>query len=38
LVEETGVPRENHHAICRKTLINVVSITPRHEQDSNSQF
>jgi hypothetical protein len=35
LVEETGVPGENH----RQTLShNVVSSTPRHERGSNSQL
>ena len=35
LVEETGVPRENH----QQTLShNVVSSTPRLEQGSNSQL
>jgi hypothetical protein len=40
LVEETGVRRENHRPVARRrqTLShNVVSSTPRHEQDSNSQ-
>jgi len=39
LVEETGVPRENHRPVAshRQTLsYNVVSSTPRHEWDSNS--
>ena len=43
LVEETGMSGENHAQTCRKTLINlitynVVSSTPRHEVDSNSQL
>ena len=40
LGEETGVPRENPQLVTshRRTLLhNVVSSTPRHEQDSNSQ-
>ena len=40
LVEETGVPRENHRPVANhwQTLShNVVSSTPRHEQGSNSQ-
>ena len=40
LVEETGVPGENHQpvAIHWQTLShNVVSSAPPHEQDSNSQ-
>ena len=40
LVEETGVPGENHRPVAshRQTLShNVVSSTPRHERDSNSQ-
>ena len=40
LVEETGVPGENHRpaASYRKTLSrNVESNTPRHERDSNSR-
>ena len=39
-VMETGVPEENHRP-CRKSLTNVshnvVSSTPPHERDSNSQ-
>jgi hypothetical protein len=35
LVEETGVPRENHLPTLSH---NVVSSTPRHEWDSNSQL
>jgi hypothetical protein len=38
LVEETGVPGENHRPIGshRKTLSNnIVSSTPHHERDSN---
>ena len=41
LVEETGVPGENHRPAAnhRQTLShNVVSGIPRHERDSNSQF
>ena len=41
LVEETGVPRENHRPVAShwQTLShNVVSSTPRHEQGSNSQL
>jgi len=41
LEEDTGVPRENHQpaASHRQTLShNVVSSTPLHEQDSNSQL
>ena len=43
LVEETGVPEENHRPVAshRQTLShNVVSSTPRvhHEQGSNSQL
>ena len=41
LVEETGVPGENHRpaASHRQTSPhNVVSSTPRHERDSNSQL
>ena len=40
LVEETGVPRENHRPVAShwQTLsYNVVSSTPRHERDTNSQ-
>jgi hypothetical protein len=40
LVEETGVPIENHRPAASQwqTLShNVVSSTPRHERDSNSQ-
>jgi hypothetical protein len=40
LVEETGIPGENHRPVenHRQTLShNVVSSTPRHERDSNSQ-
>jgi hypothetical protein len=34
LVEETGVPGENHCLAPKQTLSdNVVSSTPRHEQD-----
>ena len=41
LVEETGVPGENHRPVAghRQTLShNVVSSTPRHEWDSYSQL
>jgi hypothetical protein len=41
LVEETGVPRENHRPVAShwQTLShNVVSSTPRHEWGSNSQL
>ena len=41
LMEETGVPGENHRPVASllQTLShNVVSNTPRHERDSNSQF
>jgi hypothetical protein len=41
LVEETRVPRENHWPAAnhRQTLShNVVSSTPRYEQDLNSQL
>jgi hypothetical protein len=41
LVEESGVPGEKHrHAVSHwQTLShNVVSSTPRHEWDSNSQI
>ena len=41
LVEETGVPGENHRPVAShwQTLLhNVVLSTPRHEQDSNSQL
>jgi hypothetical protein len=40
LAEVTGVPRENHWPVAShwQTLShNVVSITPRHVQGSNSQ-
>ena len=40
LVEETGVPEENHRPVVShwQTLsYNVVSSTPHHEWDSNSQ-
>ena len=40
LVELTGVPRENHRPVesHRQPLShNVVSSTPRHERDLNSQ-
>jgi hypothetical protein len=41
MVEDTGVPRENHQPVAsyRETLShNVVSSTPHHEWDSNSQL
>ena len=41
LLEETRVPGENHWPVTshRQTLShNVVSSTPHHEQDSNSQL
>jgi hypothetical protein len=41
LVEETGVPGENHRPVAshRQALSHtVVSSTPCHEQDSNSQL
>ena len=41
LMEETGVPGENHRPVAslKQTLShNVVSNTPRHEWDSNSQL
>ena len=41
LVEETGVPRENHQPAASQTQTlshNVISSTPCHEQDSNSQL
>jgi len=41
LVEETGGPGENHRPVAShsQTLShNVVSSTPRHEQDINSQL
>ena len=41
LVEETGVPRENNWpaASHRQTIShNVVSSTPHHERDSNTQL
>jgi hypothetical protein len=41
LVEETGVPGENHRpvAIYRQNLShNVISSTPRNERGSNSQL
>jgi hypothetical protein len=40
LVEETGIPRENRRPVASQWQIlshNVVSSTPRHERDSNSQ-
>ena len=41
LVEETGGPRENHRpvgSLWQTLQHNIVSSTPRHEGDSNSQF
>jgi hypothetical protein len=41
LVEDTGVPGENHRPVAshRQTLSHdVVSSTPHHEWDSNSQL
>ena len=41
LVDETGVPGENHRSVASHWQIlshNVVSSTPRHERDSNSQL
>jgi hypothetical protein len=41
LVEETGVPGENHRHVAshrQTSLHNVVSSKPRHERNSNSQF
>ena len=41
LVEETGVPKENHRPVAskRQTLShNVVSSTPCHDWGSNSQL
>ena len=41
LVEETGVPGENHrHVASHRQILshNVVSSTPRHERGSNSQL
>jgi hypothetical protein len=41
LVEEIGVPGENHRSVtsrCQTLSHNVVSSTPRHERDSNSQL
>jgi hypothetical protein len=41
LVEETGVPGENHQPVeCHRQILsnNVVSSTPRHERVSNSQL
>jgi len=41
LVKETGVPEETHRPAAShwQTLShNVISSTPHHEQDSNSQF
>ena len=40
LVEETGGPGENHRPVASYWPLshNVVSITPRHERDSNSQL
>jgi hypothetical protein len=39
LVEETGVPGENHRPVASQTVShNVISSTPRLEQGSNSQL
>jgi len=40
LVEETGVPRDNHRPLAShwQMLSHNVSSTPRHERDSNSQL
>ena len=41
LVEETGVPEENHQPAATERLTlshKVVLSTPRHEWDSNSQL
>jgi hypothetical protein len=41
LVEETGVPGENHRPVvshCLTLSHNIVSSTPRHERGSNSQL
>ena len=41
LVEETGVPRENHRPVASHGNIlshNVVSSTPRHDQGSKLQL
>jgi predicted Zn-dependent protease len=41
LVEETGVPQENHRHVSsysQTSSLNVVSSTPRHEGGSNSQL
>ena len=41
MVDETGVPGENHRPVashCQTLSPNVVSSTPRHERDSNSQL
>ena len=41
LVEETGVPRENHRPVAsqRQTLSHNVALgIPRHERDLNSQL
>ena len=40
LVEETGVPGENHRPVarqCQTLSYKVASSAPRHERDSNSQ-
>ena len=37
LVEETGVPRENHRPVashCQTSSDNIVSSIPRHDRDS----
>jgi hypothetical protein len=41
LVEETGVPGENHRPAAspgQTLVLKIVSSTPRHEQDSNKQL
>ena len=41
LVEETRVPGENHRPVvssCQTLSHNVVSFTPHHERDANSQL
>jgi hypothetical protein len=41
LMEETGVPGENHRPVvshCQTLSHNVVSSTPCHERDSKSQL
>ena len=41
LVDEAGEPGHNHRSVashCQTLSRNVVSSTPQHERDSNSQF